>query len=170
MRSCRLPATRSQPRSSRSACQTIILLATHKAGGGPEGTAPLEGQTRAKFADLVTNEGVVVRVPVDSLPAAATKPLATPQDAVRAAAAVNALMKAGGSGGGGGGGSGGGGSRKGDKSAQSENDKRLLEKYQDRATVSYPPSEWARIEQLENRFPKLKQAKLRPVRTPSNRR
>lgn len=76
--------------------QTIILLATHKAGGGPEGTAPLKGPTPAKFADLVTNEGVVVRVPVDSLPAAATKPLATPQDAVRAAAAVNALMKAGG--------------------------------------------------------------------------
>jgi hypothetical protein len=146
--------------------QTIILLATHKSASGPEGGAPLEGPTPTKFADMVTDKGIVVRVPVDSLPAAATKPLATPKDAVRAAAAVNALMKAGGSGGGGGGGSGGGGSRKGDKSAQSENDKRLLEKYQDRATVSYPPSEWARIEQLEDRFPKLKQAKLRPYGRP----
>lgn len=49
--------------------------------------------------------------------------------------------------------------------AESE-EARLQKKYGDRSNTTYPASEWKRIEQLENRYPKLKSARLRPIRRP----
>lgn len=49
--------------------------------------------------------------------------------------------------------------------AESE-ESRLLKKYGDRSKTAYPALEWRSIEQLEERFPKLKAAKLRPVKRP----
>jgi hypothetical protein len=49
-----------------------------------------------------------------------------------------------------------------DRLARAQETLRLQVKYADRANVSYPPEEWARIEQLEERFPNLEKARLRP--------
>jgi hypothetical protein len=49
--------------------------------------------------------------------------------------------------------------------ADAESD-RLQQKYSSRSKTKYPSIEWKRIEQLEQRFPKLKSARLRPYQRP----
>jgi hypothetical protein len=52
------------------------------------------------------------------------------------------------------------------KSAADAESNRLQQKYGSRSKTKYPSLEWKRIEQLEQRYPKLKSARLRPFKRP----
>lgn len=81
-----------------------------------------------------------------------------PKTAAEAAVITSQAMMSSGSGGG-------GGSQA--SAAQDSEEDRLQKKYGDRSETKYPASEWKRIEQLEEKYPKLKSARLRPVRRPT---
>ncbi|GIH08215.1 hypothetical protein Rhe02_62820 [Rhizocola hellebori] len=156
--------------------QTLVLIITHsmksKAGGNPPpGATPYEAAPVKGWADMVTPQGKIIRMPVTSVPVKAITPatVISPELAlelgVKGSTALMSVAtgpKGTPSGGGGGGGSGPGGG----KPPQQTEAERLQAKYGNRTTTSYPPEEWAHIERLENQFPKLKEAQLRPKRRP----
>jgi hypothetical protein len=89
----------------------LIMLVLHSSKGPPSGSVPIEGPTPTAFADVLTNEGVLIRVPVEVAPAPATvlTPAQAAQIGATAAAASHAMMSMSGSGGGGDSSSGSGG-------------------------------------------------------------
>lgn len=114
-------------------------------------------------------------------------PAVVPKTAAEAAVISSQMMmmstpgSLGGAGGGGGSSSGKGSKRPKSEGSSPESDQstktaatadseeaRLQQKYGGRSkTVTYPPNEWKYIEQLENRYPKLKSARLRPISRPA---
>ena len=114
-------------------------------------------------------------------------PAVVPKTAAEAAIVSSQMMMSSmpGSAGGGGGGGGGSSSGKGSKRPKIDGDSpesdqsttaaskteseeaRLQKKYGGRSKTAYPPNEWKLIETLENRYPKLRSAGLRPIRRPA---
>ncbi|HMI52389.1 MAG TPA: DUF4157 domain-containing protein [Candidatus Saccharimonadales bacterium] len=167
--------------------QIEAFLATFALAGTKAGQATsLTVRTGMSGArTMITEGGAVI---LQEAPATVTiaVPAVIPKTAAEAAVVTSQamMMSAAGQGGGSGGGRGSGSkespsktpkseqggneSDKGSKTAskaQSE-EARLQKKYGERSKTSYPANEWKRIEQLESRFPKLKSARLRPIKRP----
>jgi len=153
-----------------------FALAGTKAGQATTLTVNV-GETTAKVA---AGTGLTVLEPAEAV--TVTIPAVVPKTAAEAAIVSSQMTAMGATGGGGAGIAGRAPEQKKDTPKKEEDEgtgereqasksgeaeqSRLQKKYGARSKTNYPDIEWRRIEQLEERFPKLKSAKLRPVRRP----
>jgi hypothetical protein len=159
--------------------QIEAFIATFAFAGTKAGQATTLTVSTGETAVKVGAGGLGVLEPAPAL--AVTIPAVVPKTAAEAAVVSSQMMAMGatGAGGGGAGAAARAGeqkktpSQKDDEKAAEQDSKageaeqsRLQKKYAERSKTKYPDIEWRRIEQLEERFPKLKSAKLRPVRRP----
>ena len=166
--------------------QIEAFIATFVFAGTKAGQATTLTVRVGGASEAVLSRGAAV---LETAPATAiTIPAVVPKTAAEAAVVSSQMMMMGASGPGaataaGGSGGGGGGRKSKPKGPEDEgggpgdqqsktpvadaDDARLQKKYGERSKTQYPASEWRSIEQLEDRFPKLKDAKLRPIRRPA---
>jgi hypothetical protein len=162
--------------------QIEAFIATFAFAGTKAGQATTLTVSTGETAVKVGAGGLAVLEPAPAL--AVTIPAVVPKTAAEAAVVSSQMMAMGatGAGGGGAGAAARVGEQKKKTPSQKDDEKAkesdqgskageaeqspLQKKYAERSKTKYPDIEWRRIEQLEERFPKLKSAKLRPVRRP----
>lgn len=160
--------------------QIEAFIATFALAGTKAGQATTLTMRVGETTTKIGAGGVAVLEPAEAL--TVTIPAIVPKTAAEATVVTSQMTAMGATGGGGGGPASAGRateqtkkkpqkddqegkSDQGSKAGEAEQS-RLQKKYAGRSKTKYPDIEWRRIEQLEERFPKLKSAKLRPIQRP----
>src|SRR6185437_10720395 len=160
--------------------QIEAFIATFALAGTKAGQATTLTMRVGETTTKIGAGGVAVLEPAEAV--TVTIPAIVPKTAAEAAVVTSQMTAMGATGGGGGGPVSAGRATdqtkkksqkedepgKGDQSSKAgeAEQSRLQKKYAGRSKTKYPDIEWRRIEQLEERFPKLKSARLRPIQRP----